>query len=62
MDELKEINLIVNTKEYKIVNPKHDVFLSEWLRDSLHLKGNASILFKIFRDIYTVVFFNIVSN
>ena len=51
MDELKEINLTVNGKEYKIVNPKHNVFLSEWLRDSLHLKGNnASILFKVFLD------------
>eukprot|EP00112_Aurelia_sp_Birch-Aquarium-sp1_P026163 Seg91.7 transcript_id=Seg91.7/GoldUCD/mRNA.D3Y31 product="Xanthine dehydrogenase" protein_id=Seg91.7/GoldUCD/D3Y31 len=39
MDELKEINLTVNGKEYKIVNPRHDIFLSEWLRDSLYLKG-----------------------
>eukprot|EP00794_Sanderia_malayensis_P005903 gene5903-6588_t len=39
MENVSKIQLVVNGKEYKILNPRVDIRLSEWLRDDLHLTG-----------------------
>ena len=39
MDETKEVQITVNGKPIKVINPSPNLHLGDWLRDTLHLKG-----------------------
>jgi len=43
MDETKEVQITVNGKPIKVVNPSPHLYLGDWLRDTLHLKAAKQV-------------------